>query len=190
MEVIVPVVLLVIAAGGYAWYASIIQRRNKAQEALGGVDAHLQQRADLVPNLLRAARRFMEHEKDLLAEVTALRERQAAPYDRGDAGEVSGHLAAAEAFGAKLGQLRVAVEAYPELRSERTVSEAMAQMGEVEAQITASRRYYNAAVTELNNAVQVWPGSAIAGLVNVEAMPFYEAAEGARAPVNADDYLR
>lgn len=190
MEIIVPAVLIGIAALGYVWYASIIGKRNKAREALASVDAHLQQRADLVPNLLRAARRFMEHEKALLTEVTALRERQAAPYDRSDAGQVGGHLAAAEAFGAKLGQLRVAVEAYPELRSERTVTEAMGQMGEVEAQITASRRYYNAAVTELNTAVEVWPGSLIAGAANVEPMPFYEADAGARAPVDADDYLR
>ena len=190
MEIIVPSILLLIAAGGYAWYASIIGRRNKALEALGGVDAHLQQRADLVPNLLRAARRFMAHEKELLTEVTALRERATAPYDRKDEGQVAGHLAAAEAFGAKLGQLRVAVEAYPELRSERTVSEAMEQMGEVEAQIVASRRYYNAAVTELNNSVEVWPGSVIAGLAKVGPMPFYEASETARASVNADDYLR
>ena len=190
MELIVPAVLLGVAAIGYLWYAGLIRRRNKAREALGGVDAHLQQRADLVPNLLRAARRFMEHEKELLTEVTALRERATAPYDRADPGQVSGHLAAAEAFGAKLGQLRVAVEAYPELRSERTVSEAMAQMGEVEAQITAARRYYNAAVTELNTAVEVWPGSVIAGMANVEPMPFYAADAGAGAPVNADAYLR
>lgn len=190
MELLLIAVPLVLLIGGYVWYVSIVGRRNKALEALGGVDAHLQQRADLVPNLLRAAKRFMEHEKELLTEVTALRERATAPYDRKDGGEVAGHLAAAEAFGAKLGQLRVAVEAYPDLRSEATVSEAMDQMGEVEAQIVASRRYYNAAVTELNNAVQVWPGSMIAGMAKVDEMPFYEAADGARAPINADDYLR
>ena len=190
MELIVIGVGLVVLVGGYLWYAQIISRRNKALEALGGVDAHLQQRADLVPNLLRAAKRFMEHEKDLLTEVTALRDKATAPYDRTKPAEVEGHLKAAEAFGAKLGQLRVTMEAYPDVKSDRVVDEAMEQMGEVEAQITASRRYYNASVTELNNSVQIFPGSVLAGMAGVEAMPFYEAAEGARAPVNADDYLR
>ena len=190
MEIIVPVLLLAAAVGLYAWYASIIGRRNRALEALGSVDAHLQQRADLVPNLLKAARRFMEHESELLSEVTALRERVTAPYDRKDPEAVSGHLAAAEALGAKLGAIRVQMEAYPDLKSDRVVDEAMEQMGEVEAQITAARRFYNAAVTRLNDAVQIFPGDKIAAMANVKPMPYFEAAEAARAAPDADAYLR
>ena len=190
MELIVPLVLLALAGGAYAWYASIVSRRNRALEALGSVDAHLQQRADLVPNLLKAARRFMEHEGTLLSEVTALRERVTAPYDRTDPQAVSGHLAAAEALGSKLGQVRVQMEAYPDLKSDRVVDEAMEQMGEVEAQITAARRFYNAAVTRLNNAVQVFPGDKIGAMAGVQPMPYFEATEGARAAPDADAYLR
>ena len=189
MELIVPIVLLILAGGAYAWYASLVGRRNRALEALGSVDAHLQQRADLVPNLLKAARRFMQHESELLTEVTALRAQATAPYDRKDAGQVAGHLQAAEALGAKLGQIRVQMEAYPELKSDRVVDEAMEQMGEVEAQITAARRFYNAAVTRLNDAVQIWPGSAIGKAAGIEPMPYYEASESARAPIDADAYL-
>ena len=189
MEILIPVILLVASIGAYVWYATIVSRRNKALQALGTVDAHLQQRADLIPNLLRAARRFMTHEKDLIEEVTRLRAAATAPYDEKDAQAVGAHLDAARALGAEIGRLRIAVEAYPELRSERSVNEAMEQMGEVEAQIAAARRYYNAAVARLNDSVQVFPGDKIAGLAKVEAMPFYEASEAARAPVNADDYL-
>ena len=57
----------------YAWYAAIVKRRNRVAEALAGIDVHLQQRHDLIPNVLVIARRFMEYERTLLNEITELR---------------------------------------------------------------------------------------------------------------------
>ena len=66
----------------------------------------------------------------------------------------------------------------------------MQTYNEVEAQIAAARRFYNASVTELNNSVQIFPGNMIAPMAGVGEMPFFEAAESVKAPVNADDYLK
>ena len=57
----------------YAWYAAIVKRRNRVGEALAGIDVQLQQRHDLIPNVLVIARRFMEHEQTLLSNITELR---------------------------------------------------------------------------------------------------------------------
>ena len=65
------------------------------------------------------------------------------------------------------------MEAYPELKADRPVIEAQQTWTEIEAQITASRRFYNAAVNQLNNAIQIFPGSIIAGIAGVTAMPFW-----------------
>ena len=81
-------------------------------------------------------------------------------------------------------------EAYPELRSAEAMTKAQDTYTEVEGHISAARRFYNAAVTDLNNAVEVFPGSVIAGMAGVKPMPFYEVEEAARAPVNAGDYLK
>ena len=59
--------------------------------------------------------------------------------------------------------------------------EAQQTWTEIEAQITAARRFYNAAVNQLNNAIQIFPGSILAGIAGVTAMPFFEApADGSR----------
>lgn len=189
MELIVPAVLVIIAAGAYFWYVSIIGRRNKVKEALGSIDAHLQLRSDLIPNLLRAAQRFLSHEEKLLTEITALRSEVTKDYDRGNGEEVKQHLNFAEQLSSKLGQLRVQIENYPDLKGDGPIEEAMETMSEVEAQITAARRFYNSAVTDLNNSVEIFPGSVIANMAGVSSMPYYEAAEASRAPINADDYL-
>ena len=189
MELIVPLILLAVAIGIYSWYVTIIGRRNKAKEALGSIDAHLQMRSDLIPNILRAAQRYLSHEEKLLTDITALRSAVMKDYDRGNPDEVKAHLGAAEALTSMLGQLRVQIENYPDLKGERPIQDAMRTMNEVEAQLTASRRFYNAAVTQLNNSVEIFPGNQIARMAGVSSMPYFEAAEGARGLVNADDYL-
>jgi LemA protein len=184
------IILAVVIGGLYLWYASLISRRNRAFEALSGIDVQLKKRADLIPNILTIAQKFMDHEKELLTEVTALRAKVGADYDARDPGAVADHFGIAEALSSRMGQIMVAVEAYPELKSDETMIEAQRSYNEVEAQISAARRFYNSAVSSLNNAVQIFPGSMIAQFANVVAMPFYEADEAARQPVNAGDYLK
>jgi LemA protein len=86
----------------------------------------------------------------------------------------------------KMGQLMVTMEAYPQLKSDTTVLEAQRTWTEVEAQITAARRFYNAAVNRLNNAIQIFPGSLLAALAGVSTMPFFEAEPEARVAPSMD----
>ena len=73
----------------YFWYVSIVTRRNKVREALSSVDVHLNQRHDLIPNIVALAGRYMEHERALLTDVTRLREqaRSTAPTTPEEAGK-------------------------------------------------------------------------------------------------------
>ena len=188
MEVLLIVVGLVLVVS-YFWYASIIGKRNKAQESLSGIDVQLTMRSELIPNILAIARKFMEHEKTLITQITELRTRADAPYDKADPSQVREHIAAAEMLGTQMGALKIAVEAYPTLKSDQTMMEAMRSYNEVEAQLAAARRFYNASVTALNNAVQIFPGTIIASIAGVAEMPFFQADPSARAPVHATEHL-
>lgn len=81
------------------------------------------------------------------------------------------------------------VENYPQLKSDATMVQAMQTYAEVEEHIAAARRFYNSAVNELNNAVEIFPSSAIAGMLNIKAKPFFEVQENERRPINASDIL-
>jgi LemA protein len=184
----VALIAAVAAVGLYIWYATIIARRNKVQEALSSVDVHLNQRHDLIPNIVALAARFMEHERGLLTEVTRLREeaRKTSPTTPGEVGK---RFALEGELGQRVGQLLVGMEAYPELKSDRPVMEAQRTWTEIEAQITASRRFYNAAVNQLNNAIQIFPGPLLASVAGVQAMPFFEAPAAARTAPTVDGIL-
>ncbi len=179
------VVLLVVL---YLWYATIVRRANKVREALASIDAHLRQRHDLIPNLVKLAGRFMEHERGLIEEVTRLRA-------RADTASAGGLAAAGERFAAEnalaqaTGRLLVTAENYPTLKADTTIIEAQRGWAETEAQITAARRFYNAAVGDLNNVVQLFPGSLLAGLAGVQAMPFFETPPETRVAPDVDALL-
>lgn len=173
----------------YIWYAGLITKRNAARSALSTIDVQLKQRLDLIPNILTIAKKFMEHEKGLIEEVTQLRTKAQKQYEQPEAVSVQQQLATQSEIANKMGQLMISVENYPQLKSDQTMVQAMRSYNEVEAQISAARRFYNSAVTSLNNAVEVFPGNLIAGVAGVSVMPFYEAEEAAKAPVDAGKYL-
>lgn len=173
---------------GYFWYATIVARRNKVNEALGSIDVHLRQRHELIPNVVRLAGRFMEHERGLMEAVTRLRV-QADQALSGGAGERGRLFEVENAISREVGRLLVAVENYPDLKSDTQMLEAQRTWTETEAQLTAAQRFYNAAVNQLNNAVQIFPGPVLARLAGVAAMPFFKAEAEARVAPDVDRIL-
>src|SRR6185295_3436642 len=133
---------------------------------------------------------FMEHEKGLMEEITQLRSQAKAGVGSRDSDAVAQHLAKESELQTMMGRFFVQVENYPQLKSDATMLQSQRTYNEVEENIAAARRFYNAAVNSLNTSIQIFPGSLFAGMAGVTAYPFYEAAEGTRGAVDADAFLR
>lgn len=182
------VILLLILFWVYGIYVDLIQKKNKAREAFSSIDVQLKKRYDLIPNVLFIANKYMEHERGLLEEITKLRAQAAKlPADLSNAeqkinldGMISG----------KMGQLMVAVENYPQLKADQPMMQAMQTYTEQEEHIAAARRFYNSAVRELNNAVEIFPSSIFAAMLNIKQLPFFEATETERQSVDASKYFK
>ena len=186
----VLVAILAILAAVYVWYAMIVTRRNRVSEALAGIDVQLQQRHDLIPNVLTIARRFMEHERTLLEEITELRNKAQAQIGSRDFGAAGQRFEVEKRLGLDMGRLFALAENYPDLKSAGPMVEAQRAYSEVEANLSAARRFYNSAVAELRNIVEIFPGSLLKGFADVTVLPpFFETTEPTRAPVEASKYL-
>jgi LemA protein len=188
MESIILIVVLVLLFVLYGLYVKLIKNRNKVKEAMGGIDVQLQKRYSLIPNILTIAKKFMEHETQLFQQITELRTQASGIKSTRES--ISEKIKLDNEISAKMGQLLVNVENYPQLKSDSTMIQAMQTYSEVEEHIAAARRFYNSAVNDLNNAVEIFPSSVIAGLMGITPCPFYEAPETARTAVNASDYLK
>ena len=185
--IILGVVVVVALVFLYSIYVQVIQKKNNVKEAMSSIDVQLRKRYDLIPNILTIANRYMEHEKGLFEEITALRSR--ASELRADANTISEKIQLDNAIASKMGQLLVNVENYPQLKADNMMMQAMQTYSEVEEHIAASRRFYNSAVKELNNAAEIFPSSVVAVMIGIRPYPFFETDEASRQPIKAEDIL-
>lgn len=187
--VTVIVILLVVL---YALYNKLIKARNMAQAALSSIEVQLRKRYDLIPNVLSIAKEYMEHEKTTFGQITKLRTKAMNNSDAEDASTVEKLFSDDARLSGMMGKLMVSMEAYPELRAVEAMKDAMASYQDVEDNIAAARRFYNSAVNELKNAVDIFPSSIIANAINIGAMPFYEDPESSsiQSTIDASDFFK
>lgn len=183
------IILIAVLAILYFWYATIITRRNKALEALSGIDVQLQKRLDLIPNILKIAKKFMAHEENIFAEITAIRENLQKSYNPKDEAQLENHIKLSQNLEQKMSSFMLRAENYPELRSSENMLQAGQTYNEVEEQLAAARRFYNAAVNSLTNSIQIFPGNIFAALIGVKKMPLYEAEDKAKKAIDAKEFL-
>lgn len=169
----------VLVAVPFLVYNNLVFKRNGVKNSFASIDAMLKKRYDLIPNLIGAVQAFMKHEKELLTHITELRTRAGAPgLDPEAAMELDRQM------GKAMSSFRVAVEAYPQLKSNENFLQLQGSLNETEEQISAARRAYNASVMSFNNSVEMFPGRLLAGLFRFEKARMFEAAEEERKNVD------
>lgn len=150
-------------------YNNLVSKKNQVANAFAGIDALLKKRFDLIPNLIQAVQRYMQHESDLLTRVTEMRTKSTAgPLSDAEAVELDRNTTQA------LGKIMVAVENYPDLKASQNFIQLQGSLNEVEEQISAARRAYNASVKDYNNAIEMFPSNVLAGLMRYKTKAFFE----------------
>ena len=118
MDILLLLVVLAII-GPYLIYVQLIKKKNQVKQAEGSIDVQLKKRYDLIPNILTIAKKFMEHERSLIEDITKLRTQAA------NANEMSEKIKLDNAIKGKMEQLMVNFENYPQLKSDATMVQAM-----------------------------------------------------------------
>lgn len=186
--ILLVVVVIIVAFWSYLIYASLIRKRNKAQEAFYSIDVQLKKRYDLIPNILTIAQKYMEHEREVLEEVTKLRTQVIGLSSSFE--NIDRRIALDGEIVKKMGQIMVTLENYPQLKADKTMLVAMQTYNEVEEHIAAARRFYNSAANELKNVVEVFPSSLMARMLNIKTVDFIKATEQERRAIRANDILK
>ena len=168
-------IILGIAALFVLWiigvYNGLIRRRNQVKEGWSDIDVQLKRRHDLIPNLVESVKGYMKHERELLERITQFRSKAVEAQKSGNTQE----LAKTEGMlGGMLGQLQIAVEAYPDLKANTNVAQLMDELSDTENKIQASRRFYNGQVRDFNTKIEVFPNNLIAGSMKFTKFEFFE----------------
>ena len=57
-----------------AAYNGLVTRRNRVKNAWGQIDVQLKRRHDLIPNLVNAVKGYLQHEREVVGQVTRARQ--------------------------------------------------------------------------------------------------------------------
>lgn len=162
--IIAAVIIALIIIWAIASYNSLVKLRNKGDEAESAIDAHLKERADLIPNLVETVKGYASHEAETLENAISARNR-ASGKDRASAeneiSEVLGHLFAV-------------AESYPDLKANQNFLDLQRQLSRIEEELRNARKYFNAIVREYNDKIMVFPSSLIASAFHFTKRDYYE----------------
>jgi LemA protein len=153
---IVVGILLIIVIWVVSLYNGLVKLRNRRQNAFADIDVQLRQRHDLVPQLVDTVKGYATHERELLTKITEARSAAMS------ATSINDKISAEQQLGSALQGLKVAVEAYPDLKANQNFLQLQGELSDIENKLAAARRFFNGATTEYNNAVESFPGNMIA----------------------------
>lgn len=172
-------IILIVVAVLVVWlvviYNGLIRAKNRVEEAWNDIKIQLKRRFELIPDLMKSVQAAIKLDEKLLTEITKLRS-QAADLDSRDAGpkeraEVEGKL------NGLLGQLKIQVEAYPDIKAHGEITQFMTELTDTQDKIMAAQRFYNGMVRDFNTKIQVFPTNIFANMFGFKEYEFFEVAE-------------
>ena len=171
----VPVIIFV-------WYIftynKFVARRNKVKQCESSICVMLKQRNDLIPNIVKSVKQYIQHEYQTLTEVTRIRSKATETTNRQEQISLGNKLSTV------LPKINIIKEEYPQLKADHQFTQLMDALEEMELQLQAARRTYNAAVTDFNNTVEMLPSSILASIHNYKCFDFIEIPEIEKLNIN------
>jgi LemA protein len=165
---------MLIAGCGYNTIQTMDERVNQAQ---GQIQAQLQRRADLIPNLVNTVKGITKQEDTVFISIANARARLGGAIQSGNVPEMA---AANQALTQGLGRLIAISENYPQLRSSENFKQLQDQLEGTENRISVARQDYNAAVGEYNAYIRRFPYNITAKVFGLgKPREYFEAAPGA-----------
>ncbi|MGI8469481.1 MAG: LemA family protein [Pyrinomonadaceae bacterium] len=193
MRKIILLTFALVAAFGMSGcsYNTLTQKQQGVKGKWANVESNLQRRADLIPNLIKAAQMSAVQEQEVFGQIADARSHllnavQAAP--QGADGDKTPEqkqavIDANNSFGGTIGRLLSLQENYPQLRSNEAFMKVQDELAGTENRINTARLDYNDSVTDYNTTRNSFPAVLTAGLLGFKEEPFFKAQEGAdKAP--------
>lgn len=150
-------IIILIIGGLYGMYFSGFNSAQSKDENVkrlaADVDAQLQRRYDLIPNLVESVKGYMQFEKQVLEDVTRLRSQWQSSSATETRVQLSNQIEQA------LSKIILTYEAYPDLKSDSTVTRLMDELAGTENRIAVARTYYNDGVRDFNTNLRTFPNN-------------------------------
>jgi LemA protein len=135
-----------------------IAKNNRVKQTESSICVMLKQRNDMIPNLVAAVKNYVGHENSTLVKIAELRSQLQ------QAGSEKEQIEFGTQLSKTLSQLKISVESYPELKADKQFVRLEESIEDMEYQLQAVRRTFNAAAVDFNNYAEMFPSSIVAGM--------------------------
>jgi LemA protein len=153
----------------------LVTKQEAVHKAWSDVDADLQRRADLIPNLVETVKGFTKEESTVFGDIANARAGML------NAQGPQGKIDASNKMDSALGRLLLLTENYPQLRSSEQFMRLQDELAGTENRIKVSRREYNKQLQEYNTFVRQFPNSIWANMLGFHIdNAYFQANEAAR----------
>lgn len=169
-------------------YNGLVRLKNQVANGFAQIEVQLKRRHDLIPNLVQAARRYMDHEAQTLTEVIQARnfaEQAAQKAHDASGAHIDGLAQAENRLSAALGRFFAVAESYPDLKADGLIKQLMDEIANTENRIGFARQHYNDSVMFFNNQREVFPNNVVSGFFGferLEQLQFADAKDFGQAP--------
>lgn len=182
--------LLVTAPLTGCGYNSIQSYDEAAAQAKQNIDAQLQRRADLIPNLVNTVKGFAQQESEVLTQVTQARAGLVGALQRPGGSDPAEAANANQQLTNALSRLNVSVEAYPQLRSNENFLRLQDELTGTENRIAVARTDYNAAVGKYNEYIRKFPATLTAKATGAKPRAYFEVTDAAARTAPTVDFSK
>lgn len=167
--IVIVVVVVIVGIIAVVLYNSLVQTRNKVDEAWAQISVQLKRRHDLIPPLVSTVKGYATHEKGTFEAVTQAR---TAAIDAMGSPQAAGQ--AEEQLSGALKNLFALSESYPDLKASTNFQQLQEQLVDTENRIAFARQYYNDVVRQWNTKIQSVPTNILAGMMKAQKAEYFE----------------
>lgn len=158
----IPAVLgLILVIWFFSTWNRLVSLEENADQAWSNIDVLLNQRYDMIPNLVNIVQGYATHEREIFDQFAQARNTAAGALAQGD---VKGVAAAEGMLSGLLPRINMVAEQYPDLKANQNFLGLQNQLVSMENSIADRREFYNAASTNFNKAIKMIPSNIVAGI--------------------------
>lgn len=172
-------VLVIIGISTVGSYNGLVSKDEAVKQANSKIEASLQRRADLIPNVVNSVKGYMSHEDEIFTKIADARAKIGS-------GNKEVKKEGETELTSAISRLLVVQENYPELKADAQVSALISELEGTENRLFIARKDYNDTATEYNKSIRQFPTSMMAGMFGFQRAELIEADKDAKTAPKVD----
>ena len=175
---IVAVIVLLVIVFVVLEFNKFVVLKNKIKQSKSSIEVYLNQRFDLIPNLVECVKGYAKYEESVYSNIAKLR----SEYSN----EKSKNLKKASELNSKCNSLLAVGENNPNLQASEQFVSLQRSLEKMESQLQAARRVYNGDVTLYNTSISTFPSNIFASIFGFKQEDLFEIEEYKKENINID----